>query len=97
MCPRVLVTEFDRTLVALNELRLLGIGLGEQFAYAGEIEVREPGQHARIADVFHQDARAHALESLVAQRGKRHAEHRYIVALEQRRARPRRVVDEVTP
>ncbi len=49
----------------------------------------------RVADVLHQDARAHALEALVAQPCQRHAQHRDVVAARQRGARPGTVVDEI--
>ena len=92
---RVVVAELDRLHVALDQLRLLGVGLGQQLADELQIQVEQRGEHAGVADVLHQDARAHAVEVLVAQPRERHAEHRDVLALQQRRARPGRVVEEV--
>src|SRR5262249_15321933 len=92
---RVVVAELDRLHVAVDELRLLRVGLGEQRANLFEIEVQQRGQHTRVADVLHQDARAHAVEVLVTELRQRNAEHRDVLTLQQRGTRPRRVVDEI--
>ena len=92
---RIVVAELDRLHVALDQLRLLGVGLGQQLADARQVQIEERGEHPGIADVLHQDARAHAVEVLVAQLRERHAEHRDVLALQQRRARPGGVVNQI--
>ena len=92
---RVVVAELDGLHVAVDQLRLLRVGLGQQLADALQIQVEQRRQHPGVADVLHQDAGAHAVEVLVAQPRQRHAEHRDVLALQQRRPRPGRVVDQV--
>jgi hypothetical protein len=53
------------------------------------------GERTRVADVLHQDARAHALEVLVAEPRQRNAEHVDVFAAQQRRPRPGGVEDQV--
>jgi hypothetical protein len=41
---------------------LLGVGLGQQFPDLRHVEIEQRREHAGIADVLHQDARAHTVE-----------------------------------
>jgi hypothetical protein len=95
MLLRVVVAELDRQHVRIHERRLLRVGLGEQRADHVEVEVEQRGERAGVADVLHQDARAHALEVLVAEPRERNAEHVDVFAAQQRRARPGGVEDQV--
>ena len=92
---RVVVAELDRLHVRVDQRRLLRIGLGQQLADLPEIQIEQRRQRAGVADVLHQDARAHALEGFVAELRQRHADHGDVVAAQQRRARPGRVVEEI--
>ena len=78
---RIVVAELDRLHVAVDQLRLLGVGFRQQLADALQVEVEQRRQHSRVADVLHQDAGAHALEVLVAHARQRHAEHGDVLAL----------------
>ena len=92
---RVVVAELNGLHVAVDELRLLRVRLGQQRANLFEVQIEQGGEHARIADVLHQDARAHPVEILIAELRQRHAEHRDVFALQQCGPRPRGVVEEV--
>ena len=92
---RVVVAELDRLHVGVQQLGLLRVGLGQQRADDFQVEVAQRCEHTGVADVLHQDARAHARKVVVAKARQRHADHGDVVALEQCRARPGGVVDEV--
>ena len=66
----------------------LRVGLRQQLADLRDVDVEQRREHAGVADVLHQDARAHAVEVLVAQLRQRHAEHGDVVARQQRGPRP---------
>ncbi len=90
----VAVAQVDGLHVGVDELGLLRILLGDERADHLEVDVQERREHAGVADVLHQDAVPDAVEVLVAEPGERHAEHRDVVPLEQRVARPGRVVEQ---
>ena len=92
---RVVVAELDGFHVRIHERRLLRVGFRQQFADLRDVEIEQRREHAGVADVLHQDARAHAVEVFVAEFRERHAEHGDVVARQQRRPRPGGVVDQV--
>ena len=95
VCLRVVVAQLDGLHVRIDQRRFLGVGLSQEFPDTRKVEIEQRREHARVADVFHQDARAHTLEVIVAQAGQRHPKHCHIVTLQQRRSRPSGVIDEV--
>ena len=97
MLLRIVIAKLDRLHVAVDELRLLGVGLGQQLADMLDIQIEQRRQNSGIADVLHQDARAHAVEVFVAHARQRHADHGYVIARQQRRARPGGVINQVAP
>ncbi len=92
---RMIEAELDGLHVAVDELRLLGVRLCQQFANALQVQVEQRDQYARVADVLHQDAGAHPVEILIAHPGERHAQNGDVFTLQQGGARPGRVEDEV--
>src|ERR1019366_2338601 len=90
MCPRVAVAELDGLHVGLDQLRFFGVGLPEQRTNDVQIQLAQRREHPDVADVLHQNARAHAREVVVAQARQWHADDRHVIAFEQRRPRPGR-------
>ena len=64
---RVVVAELDGLHVRVDERGFLRVGLRQQLADLRDVEIEQRREHAGVADVLHQDARAHAVEVLVAE------------------------------
>ncbi len=92
---RVVVAELDGLHVRVHERRLLRVGFRQQFADLRDVEVEQRREHTGVADVLHQDARAHAVEVFVAELRQRHAEHGDVIARQQGGPGPGRVVDQI--
>ena len=92
---RVVVAELDRLHVAVHQLRLLRVGLGQELADNVQVDPAQGGQRAGVADVLHQDAGANAGEILVAQARERNPQHGNVIAQHQRRTRPGGVVEKI--
>ena len=94
MLLRIVVAELHGLHVRVDDRDLLAEAFGEQLANDLHIDFQQRGKQAQVHDVLHQDAVAHADEILIADFGQRGAEDRDVLAREQRRAWPRRVVDQ---
>ncbi len=95
MLACIVVADLQRLHVRVEQRFLAGVTLGQQRAHDVEIDLQQRGEHAGVHDVLEQDSRPHTLERLIAHARQRHAEKGDVVAFQQRRARPARVVDQI--
>ena len=75
-------------------MRFVGERLLEHALDDVQIEIQQRRNNTDVGDVLHQNAGACTVEGLIAHPRQRHAEHGDVFAVEQCRARPRRVVDQ---